>query len=66
MKKEYDFSKGEKGKFFNPKMNIHLPVYLDKDNLNFVRKIAEKKQLDLSAVVNNLIKGDQKIAELVI
>jgi len=33
MKKEYDFSNGVKGKFYIPKKEIELPVYLDKDNL---------------------------------
>lgn len=29
MRDEYDFSKGEKGKFFHPDAQMHLPVYLD-------------------------------------
>ena len=43
MEKEYDFSKGERGKFFNPDANINLPIYLDDENLSFIGKIAEKK-----------------------
>ncbi len=31
MRKEYDFSKGERGKFFRPGVELHLPVYLDPD-----------------------------------
>ncbi len=31
MKKQYDFSKGERGKFFRPGVELHLPVYLDPD-----------------------------------
>ena len=30
MKKEYDFSKAEKGKFFVPIDKIKIPIYLDK------------------------------------
>jgi hypothetical protein len=31
MKKEYDFSKGERGKFFRPDAELNLPVYLEPD-----------------------------------
>ncbi len=31
MKKEYDFSKGERGKFYRPAAKLNLPVYLEPD-----------------------------------
>jgi hypothetical protein len=31
MKKEYDFSKGERGKFFRPDAELNIPVYLEPD-----------------------------------
>jgi len=31
MKKEYDFSKGERGKFYRPDIQLNLPVYLEPD-----------------------------------
>jgi hypothetical protein len=31
MKKEYDFSKGERGKFYRPNTRLNLPVYLEPD-----------------------------------
>jgi hypothetical protein len=31
MKKEYDFSKGERGKFFRPNAELNVPVYLEPD-----------------------------------
>ena len=31
MKKEYDFSKGERGKFYRPGAEINLPIYLEPD-----------------------------------
>jgi hypothetical protein len=31
MKKEYDFSKGERGKFYRPDIQLSLPVYLEPD-----------------------------------
>ncbi|MGR3179127.1 MAG: hypothetical protein ACUZ8E_13835 [Candidatus Anammoxibacter sp.] len=65
MKKEYDFSKGERGKFYKPDVTLNLPVYLDSEAYSFVEKIAEKKQKDISSVVNNLIKTDKKIVDMV-
>ena len=43
MKKEYDFSKGERGKFFKPDAELCLPIYLEPDIADFMSKIAEKK-----------------------
>lgn len=63
MRKEYDFSKSEKGKFFKPDMKLNIPVYLDEEVSAFVDKIASKKGIDRSSVVNDLLKGDIKIAE---
>jgi hypothetical protein len=31
MKKEYDFSKGERGKFYRSDAKLNLPVYLEPD-----------------------------------
>ncbi len=62
MKKEYDFSKGERGKFYRQNVRIHLPIYLDEQSLEFVEKIAKKKKADLTSVVNEIIKGDKELA----
>ena len=63
MRKEYDFSKGEKGKFYRPDMKLNIPIYLDEEVSAFVDKIASKKRIDRSTVVNQLLRGDIKIAE---
>ena len=63
MRKEYDFSKGERGKFYRPDMKLNIPIYLDEEVLAFVEKIASKKGLDRSSVVNELLRGDIKLAE---
>jgi hypothetical protein len=65
MKKEYDFSKGVRGKFFRPNAVIKLPIYLDKDVQTFVQGIAESKQSDVAAVVNELLKSDMRLAEVI-
>lgn len=58
MRKEYDFSKGVRGKFYKPDIKINLPVYLDSEVLDFVQRIAKRRKTDISTVVNNMIKND--------
>jgi hypothetical protein len=64
MREEYDFSKGERGKFFRTGMKLNIPIYLDDEVSAFVEKIALKKGVDRSSVVNELLKSDMKIAEV--
>ena len=63
MRKEYDFSKGERGKFYRPDTKLNIPIYLDDRISAFIDKIAAKKGVDRSSVVNELLRGDMKIAE---
>jgi hypothetical protein len=63
MRQEYDFSKAERGKFFRPDAKLNLPVYLDEEVQAFVQAIAEKQEKDLSSVVNQLLRGDMRLAE---
>jgi len=65
MKKEYDFSRGERGRFYPPKLKLNLPVYLDEEVLTFVQRIARKRKTDLSSVVNQLLRSDMKLAETI-
>ena len=63
MRKEYDFSKGERGRFYRSDMKLNIPIYLDKEVSAFVEKLASKKGIDRSSVVNELLKGDIRLAE---
>ena len=63
MKKEYDFSKGQRGKFYRRGARLNLPVYLEKEVREFVEGIADRKKRDVSAVVNDLLKSDMRLAE---
>jgi hypothetical protein len=64
MKDEYDFSEAERGKFYRPNATLNLPVYLEGEVLAFIQSIAEKRDEDLSSVVNQLIRTDMKLAEV--
>jgi hypothetical protein len=63
MREEYDFSKGERGKFYRPGAKLNLPIYLEDEVMNFVERIANKKGTDISSVVNKLLRGDMLISE---
>lgn len=65
MKKEYDFSKKERGKFYNKDAKLNLPIYLEEDTFIFVESVAKKRKTDISIVVNELLKRDMKIINYV-
>lgn len=65
MKKEYDFSKGERGKFYHKDVKINIPVYLEEKTFEFVEQIAEKRKTDITTVVNDLLKQDMKIVKYI-
>jgi hypothetical protein len=44
MKKEYDFSKAEQGKFYRPVEKLEIPIYLDKEVKEFFSKKALNKE----------------------
>jgi hypothetical protein len=64
MKKEYDFSKAERGKFYKNNLTLNLPVYLDKENKKFFEKVAKENKSDLSTVVNKILKENIKLAQV--
>ena len=65
MKDEYDFSGGERGKFHRADAAVRLPVYLDTEVQRFVQAIAEARQSDIATVVNDLLRSDMRVAEIV-
>jgi hypothetical protein len=65
MKKEYDFSEGERGKFYDKDAQFQIPIYLDSELQSFVEALAHRKGTDASTVVAELLKRDREIAEYV-
>ncbi len=63
MKKEYDFSKGERGKFYHPGLKLNLPIYLEPDVEAFVRKYANKKKIDRQKIVNRWLRNNIEIVK---
>lgn len=65
MKDNYDFSHGKRGKFYSPDAKFNLPVYLDDEVMTFVEKIAQKKDMDVSLVVNQILRSDMQFAKVI-
>lgn len=63
MKPEYNFQKGERGKFHRPGAALQIPVYLEPEVLAFVSSKAEKKGVGIDQIVNDLLKRDIGIIE---
>jgi hypothetical protein len=52
MKKEYDLSKGERGKLFRPDVELSIPVYLEPQIAEAVREHARKRNTNVRRLVN--------------
>jgi hypothetical protein len=63
MKPEYDFSKGERGKFFRPNAELRLPIYLNADVQAYLAERAAEKGIPLGEMVNTLLKQEIQIIE---
>ena len=60
MKREYDFSKGVRGKFYRKGAELRLPIYLDAKLQAQLEELARKKGKDMSEVVNQLVQKEVK------
>ena len=58
MKREYDFSKAVRGKFYRKGADLRLPIYLDSQLQGRLERLARKKGKDVGEMVNELLKKD--------
>lgn len=65
MKEEYDFSKGERGKFFRENAKLNLPIYLDDEIQSYLQERARSKGVEVAQLVNEMLKQDIKLIEAV-
>jgi len=63
MKRQYDFSKGVRGKFYKANARLNLPVYLDSEVRQILEQIARNKRSDISTVVNQLLRSNIRLAQ---
>ena len=65
MKKEYDFSKAEQGKFYRPGRTLEIPVYLDREVEEFFAEKAAKGRKPLNRIVNTILRKEMDILKSV-
>lgn len=65
MKEEYDFSNAEQGKFYVPIEDIQMPIYLDKDVMQFLAEKCQSHPENIQSLVNDLLRKDIEIARRV-
>lgn len=65
MKAEYDFSKGERGKFYSPDAVFSFPVYLEPDVNDFMNRLADEKDLDVQELVNDWLRANIRVVQSV-
>lgn len=65
MRNEYDFSQGQRGKFFRKDAVLDLPVYLDAEVRDYLTAPAKAKGVNLGQLVNDLLKRDIELIEVV-
>jgi len=63
MKREYDFSKAVRGKFYRPGATLQLPVYLDDDVLGYLVERAQSKGVEVNELVNEILRKDIALVE---
>jgi predicted HicB family RNase H-like nuclease len=63
MKDEYDFSNGERGRFFRKEATLVQPVRLDPKILAFLTERAAARGISVNDLVNELLKKDIELIE---
>ena len=65
MKKEYDFSKAEQGKFYRPLSELDVPIYLDDEvKAHFIKLLSGKRNTSsINEIINSLLKKDIEISD---
>jgi len=63
MPNEIDFSQGTREKFCRPGMKLKLPVYLDDEIQTRLARLASDKGVELSDLVNALLRKDIELIE---
>ena len=64
MPEEIDFSGATRGKFYREGMKLRLPIYLDDPLQTRLAELASAKGVELSALVNDLLRKDLELIEM--
>jgi cytidylate kinase len=63
MKREYDFSKAVRGKFYRKGAKLRLPIYLDPKVQARLERLARKNGKEVGEMVNQLVQKEMELIE---
>jgi len=63
MRRNYDFSKGVRGKFYRQGAELRLPIYLDAKLQKQLEDLAQKNGKEVCELVNQLLKREVQLIE---
>lgn len=63
MKEEYDFSKGRRGGFSRPDVQLNIPIYLEPQVAEAVQEHARKRHTTVGSFVNEWLRKRLRAAK---
>jgi predicted DNA-binding protein len=63
MKKEYDFSSAEQGRFYRKAATLRLPIYLGPELQTKVATLAKRTGRELGDVVNQIVENEMRLLD---
>jgi hypothetical protein len=63
MRKEYDFSKAQRGRFYRPGAKLNLPIYLEPQVHEWLAGVARKRGERIGTLVNRLLKKEHDVVK---
>ena len=63
MKREYDFSKAVRGKFYRKNAELRLPIYLDAKVQVRLQRLSQKNGKDMGTIVNQMVQKEMELLE---
>jgi hypothetical protein len=65
MKKEYDFSKAEQGRFYRPLEKLNIPIYLEQPVRDFYNQQSFNKNIKLDNMINFVLSKEMELLKKV-
>jgi cytidylate kinase len=63
MKREYDFSKAVRGKFYHKNARLRLPIYLEASVQERLQRLAQKNGKAIDTIVNQMVQKEMELLE---
>ena len=63
MKKEYDFSKGVRGKFYRKGSKLRLPIYLNLNLQHRLEELSKSKHETIGDLVGRLLRKELQLIQ---